>query len=56
MQHYIRTMGITLVICIGIFLASLVIGRFFIPIDRSEERRVGKECVSTCRSRWSPYH
>src|SRR3546814_6924451 len=26
-------------------------GRF-----RSEERRVGKECVSTCRSRWSPYH
>src|SRR3546814_11240817 len=25
-------------------------------IRRSEERRVGKECVSTCRSRWSPYH
>src|SRR3546814_12874945 len=25
-------------------------------IERSEERRVGKECVSTCRSRWSPYH
>src|SRR3546814_20458225 len=25
-------------------------------IYRSEERRVGKECVSTCRSRWSPYH
>src|SRR3546814_13734946 len=25
-------------------------------LDRSEERRVGKECVSTCRSRWSPYH
>src|SRR3546814_1646121 len=24
--------------------------------DGSEERRVGKECVSTCRSRWSPYH
>ena len=23
---------------------------------RSEERRVGKECVTTCRSRWSPYH
>src|SRR3546814_8661474 len=23
---------------------------------RSEERRVGKECVNTCRSRWSPYH
>src|SRR3546814_8421698 len=37
----------------------------YLPIDpqdvgrsyeRSEERRVGKECVSTCRSRWSPYH
>src|SRR3546814_15589736 len=27
-----------------------------ITIPRSEERRVGKECVSTCRSRWSPYH
>src|SRR3546814_12878027 len=26
------------------------------PEQRSEERRVGKECVSTCRSRWSPYH
>src|SRR3546814_12652876 len=25
-------------------------------VKRSEERRVGKECVSTCRSRWSPYH
>src|SRR3546814_14457962 len=26
------------------------------PMARSEERRVGKECVSTCNSRWSPYH
>ena len=25
-------------------------------IDRSEERRVGKECPTMCRSRWSPYH
>src|SRR3546814_20042802 len=25
-------------------------------MKRTEERRVGKECVSTCRSRWSPYH
>src|SRR3546814_19322041 len=36
--------------------------RFFVPeperakLHRSEERRVGKECVSKCRSRWSPYH
>src|SRR3546814_14401467 len=32
----------------GVFRAASVI--------RSDERRVGKECVSTCRSRWSPYH
>src|SRR3546814_14511046 len=31
------------------------IGRRYLE-QRSEERRVGKECVSTCRSRWSPYH
>src|SRR3546814_20579385 len=29
---------------------------FIICLERSEERRVGKECVSTCRYRWSPYH
>src|SRR3546814_20869295 len=38
----------------------VVLTRFFSsnsrPTSRSEERRVGKECVSTCRSRWSPYH
>src|SRR3546814_15109838 len=27
-----------------------------VKLGRSEERRVGKECVSTCRSRWSPYN
>src|SRR3546814_7305958 len=30
--------------------------RLYGHVGRSEERRVGKECVSTCRSRWSPYH
>src|SRR3546814_11557379 len=32
--------------------------RYWMPLarNRSEERRVGHECVSTCRSRWSPYH
>src|SRR3546814_8310334 len=29
---------------------------WYLIARRSEERRVGKECVSTCRSRWSPYH
>src|SRR3546814_19729548 len=31
-------------------------GRLLISQSRSEERRVGKECVRTCRSRWSPVH
>src|SRR3546814_14689995 len=36
-------------------VAASVTGRYY-PGARSEERRVGKECVSTCRARWSPYH
>src|SRR3546814_10556404 len=35
---------------------DLVFGEPPLVDERSEERRVGKECVSTCRSRWSPYH
>src|SRR3546814_20171452 len=34
----------------------LYVGEDWDESARSEERRVGKECVSTCRSRWSPYH
>src|SRR3546814_20446632 len=34
--------------------AKLIVGEAF-GVSRSEESRVGKECVSTCRSRWSPY-
>src|SRR3546814_14210052 len=36
--------------------SSKAITRSRLRVWRSEERRVGKECVSTCRSRWSPYH
>src|SRR3546814_2978224 len=36
--------------------AALVLPAHTLKGERSEERRVGKECVSTCRSRWSPYH
>src|SRR3546814_3923719 len=36
--------------------ASVVLAPVDMSGARSEERRVGKECVSTCRSRWSPYH
>src|SRR3546814_19187722 len=39
---------------IGTFLPPEAVQAF--SQIRSEERRVGKECVSTCRSRWSPYH
>src|SRR3546814_5430835 len=38
----------------GLFLVALASRG--LRTRRSEERRVGKECVSTCRSRWSPYH
>src|SRR3546814_2711541 len=36
--------------------AVLALARRHDPALRSEERRVGNECVSTCRYRWSPYH
>src|SRR3546814_11688850 len=38
-------------VCDG-FIGNRMVEEYF----RSEERRVGKECVSTCRSRWWPYH
>src|SRR3546814_19941344 len=48
---------------VAAILSALASNPSLIPIERSkparmrsEERRVGKECVSTCRSRWSPYH
>src|SRR3546814_16666982 len=34
---------------------ALVLQLYYVEELRSEERRVGTECVSTCRSRWSPY-
>src|SRR3546814_20774209 len=37
-------------------LRLLVEPALFVGFLRSEERRVGKECVSTCRFRWAPYH
>src|SRR3546814_15042178 len=42
----------------NLIVAGLVVAAGLPALDmfRSEERRVGKECVSTCRSRWSPYH
>src|SRR3546814_13062107 len=40
--------------CLGMRLVEAAIDQDI--VERSEERRVGKECVSTCRSRWSPSH
>src|SRR3546814_16204895 len=40
----------------SIGLVKVVPWRGAYAIDRSEERRVGKECVSTCRYRWWPFH
>src|SRR3546814_11798819 len=37
-------------------MEKLGFDQFAVAGHRSEERRVGKECVSTCRFRWSPYH
>src|SRR3546814_1226807 len=61
--------SVRLLDAIGVNYARRFIQRFGFPAQslpedlslalgtsRSEERRVGKECVSTCRSRWSPYH
>src|SRR3546814_15636563 len=57
------TPGLMLSFCIGARVARLIsrplggiLGAQSFEIIRSEERRVGKECVSTCRSRWPPYH
>src|SRR3546814_12229012 len=38
------------------FVAPPLASIGFPELGGSEERRVGKECVSTCRSRWAPYH
>src|SRR3546814_10447069 len=56
-HHGLRRTGIVLILPIHDRLDEL--GEFVgFPGNaiRSEERRVGKECVSPCRSRWSPYH
>src|SRR3546814_11949630 len=42
--------------CLGDILNRHFFNTLGAQVCRSEERRVGKECVSTCRSRWSTYH
>src|SRR3546814_13721802 len=58
LRHFIFLVVLAIIACLGAAIAGLGGLWYFgrnLP-DRSEERRVGKECVSTCRSRWSPYH
>src|SRR3546814_18934328 len=58
-HEFATTAGFRLYACEGYDPESkgkVEAGVKYVKQDRSEERRVGKECVSTCRSRWSPYH
>src|SRR3546814_16996655 len=51
--------GVIIFICaVAVFWVNTLLKEYNAELlgERSEERRVGKECVSTCRSRWSPYH
>src|SRR3546814_9166353 len=47
---------LSLELTLGMWMIVFSVGSSTAIGVRSEERRVGKECVSTCRSRWSPYH
>src|SRR3546814_17541184 len=58
-----KALGKYLFVVVALFVFQVFIGGFTAHYTlegqafyRSAERRVGKECVSTCRSRWSPYH
>ena len=39
-----------------VYAGAIMVLFLFVIMYRSEERRVGKECIPPCRSRWSPYH
>src|SRR3546814_13449845 len=60
MRHVFRSMDTIITVTVMpiamMLLFVYVLGGAIQTGSRSEERRVGKECVSTCRSRWSPYH
>src|SRR3546814_13959597 len=48
--------GLTLAVLMDAFVIRGTLVPAFMRLARSEERRVGKECVRKCRSRWSPSH
>ena len=47
--------AVWLVVALAFAPAAMAQPRY-VRLERSEERRVGKECTVLCRSRWSPYH
>src|SRR3546814_18128173 len=47
---------LTATLLTGVLFVDDLFAQHLVHKTRSEERRVGKECVSTCKSRWSPYH
>ena len=55
-RTFVASKGRMLSIALLMALGSFALIGLKVTSPRSEERRVGKECVSTCRSRWSPYH
>src|SRR3546814_9542729 len=55
LSYYGRSDGTTFASGLALFCLRLAAAECENPTERSEERRVGKECVSTCRARWSPY-
>ena len=55
---YVAVMTISVIMYkrLGISNTELAFYTGWLNLPRSEERRVGKECLRLCRSRWSPYH
>src|SRR3546814_375709 len=58
MRNSLFTLAAAVVLASGVAVAGWFVGDGFLKgrQGRSDERRVGHTCVSTCRSRWSPYH
>ena len=67
-MNALRKVGVATRLVVGFLIVSLCVVAIWaaalwsanttrtVAAIRSEERRVGKECTMTCRSRWSPYH
>src|SRR3546814_20338928 len=56
LRHQFADAGVEVVFVEPDYADRLALIKDELPLVRSEERRVGQECVSTCRTRWSPYH